>query len=97
MATTTNNARELLAQKVREALWAEWQGSAGGSLQSAVVYRRLVDEGVEVPGYQMSAILNSFKVGGLITVPHRPQREEEVREHGDLLIRGVHSDLCQSS
>ena len=95
MATTTNNAREL-AQKVREALWAEWQG-AGGSPQSAVVYRRLVDEGVEVPGYQMSAILNSFKVGGLITAPHRPQREEDVREHGDLVIMGVRSDLCHSS
>ena len=47
-----------------------------------------------VPGYQMSAILNSFKVGWLITAPHRLQREEDVREHGDLLIMGVHSDLC---
>jgi hypothetical protein len=45
----------------------------------------------------MSAILNSFKVGGLITVPHRPQREEDVREHGDLVIMGVRSDLCHSS
>ena len=45
----------------------------------------------------MSAILNSFKVGGLITAPHRLQREEDVREHGDLLITGVHSDLCPSS
>ena len=95
MATTPNNAREL-AKKVREALWAEWQG-AGGSLQSAVVYRRLIEEGVEVPGYQMSAILNSFKVGGLITAPQRLQREEDVREHGDLLIVGVRSDLCHSS
>ncbi len=95
MATPTN-AREL-AEKVREALCAEWQ-SAGGSLQSAVVYRRLLEEGVEVPSYQMSAILNSFKVGGLITAPHDgPQREDDVREHGDLLITGVHSDLCQSS
>jgi len=91
-----NSAREL-AEKVREALCAEWQ-SAGGSLQSAVVYRRLLEEGVEVPGYQMSAILNSFRVGGLITAAHDgPQREEDVREHGDLLITGVHSDLCQSS
>jgi hypothetical protein len=92
---TTNNAREL-AEKVREALWAEWQ-DAGGSLQSAVVYGRLLEEGVEVPGYQMSAILNSFKVGGLITAAHRPQREEDVREHGDLVIMSVHSDLCPSS
>jgi hypothetical protein len=89
---TTNNAREL-ADKVREALCAEWQG-AGGSLHSAIVCGRLLEEGVEVPGYQMRASLNSFKVGGLITAPHRLQREEDVREHGDLLIMGVHSDLC---
>ena len=96
MATTPTSAREL-AEKVREALCAEWQG-AEGSLQSAVVYRRLLEEGIEVPGYQMSAILNSFRVGGLIMAPHNgPQREEEVREHGDLVITGVHSDLCHSS
>jgi hypothetical protein len=96
VATTPNSAREL-AEKVREALCAEWQG-AEGSLQSAVVYRRLLEEGIEVPGYQMSAILNSFRVGGLIMAPHNgPQREEEVREHGDLVITGVHSDLCHSS
>jgi hypothetical protein len=68
-----------------------------GSLQSTVVYWRLLEEGVVVPGYQMSAILNSFKVGGLITAAPGPQREEDVREHGHLLIRGVRSDLCQCS
>jgi hypothetical protein len=46
----------------------------------------------------MSAILNAFKVGGLITASLGPQREEEeVRKHGDLLIRDVRSDLCTSS
>jgi hypothetical protein len=85
-----------LAEKVRQVICAEWQ-DAGGSLQSVAVYQRLLEEGVEVPGYQMSAILNSFKVGGLITAPHRPQREEDVREQSDLLIMGVHSDLCHSS
>jgi hypothetical protein len=54
-----DNAREL-AEKVREVICEEWQG-AGGSLQSAVVYERLLEEGVEV------------------------------------LIRGVSSDLCNSS
>ena len=93
--TTANNAREL-AKKVREVICAEWQ-DAGDSLHSVVVYERLLEKGVEVPSYQMSAILNSFKVGVLITAPQRPQSEKEVREHGDLLIRGVHSDLCQSS
>ena len=85
-----------LAERVREVICEEWQG-AGGSLQSAVVYQRLLEEGVEVPGYQMSAILNAFKVGGLIMAPPGSQREEEVRKHGDLLIRGVSSDLCPSS
>ena len=86
-----------LAEKVREVICAEWQG-AGGSLESAVVYRRLLEEGVEVPSYQMSAILNAFKVGGLIAASLGPQREEvAVRKHGDLLIRDVRSDLCTSS
>jgi hypothetical protein len=91
----TDDAPEL-AEKVRELICAEWQ-SAGGALQSAVVYQRLLEEGVEVPGYQMSAILNAFKVGGLIKVSLRPQREEGVRTHSDLLIEGVSSDLCRSS
>ena len=90
-----NDPREL-AEKIREVICEEWQG-AGGSLYSAVIYQRLLEEGVEVPGYQMSAILNAFKVGGLITAPPGPQREEDVRKHGDLLIRGVSSDLCNSS
>jgi len=95
VTTNAHDASEL-AERVRQVICEEWQG-AGGSLESAVVYQRLVEEGVEVPGYQMSAILNAFKVGGLITAPPGPQREEEVRKHGDLLIQGVSSDLCNSS
>ena len=92
---TGDNAREL-AEKVREVICEEWQGG-GGYLESAVAYGRLLEEGVEISGYQMSAILNAFKVGGLITAPPGPQREEDVRKHGDLLIRGVSSELCNSS
>jgi hypothetical protein len=88
------SAREL-AKRVREVICEEWE-DAGGSLESAVVYRRLLEEGSEVPDYQMSAILNAFRVGGLLTVLLRPQREEEVRKHGDLLISGVSPDLCNS-
>ena len=90
----SDGGREL-AEKVREVICGEWAG-AGGSLESAVVYRRLLEEGSEVPDYQMSAILNAFRVGGLLTVSLRPQREEEVRKHGDLLISGVSPDLCNS-
>ena len=68
-----------------------------GSLESAVVYQRLLEEGVEVPGYQKSAILNAFKLGGLITTPLRSQNEEEVCKHGDVLIRGVSANLCDHS
>ena len=74
----------------------EWQG-AEGTLYNAVIYQRLSEEGVEVPGYQMSAVLNAFKVGSLITASLRTQREEEVREHGDFLITSVHSALCNCS
>jgi hypothetical protein len=42
VATTTNNAREL-ADKVREVICEEWQG-AGGSLYSAIIYQRLLEE-----------------------------------------------------
>ena len=67
-------------------------------MHSALVYQRVLQDGVEVPDYQMSAILNAFKVGGLITAPPGPQqREEEVRKHGDLLIISVSPDLCNSS
>ena len=90
-----HDTREL-AERVREVICEEWQG-AGRSLESAVVYQRLLEEGIEVPGYQMSAILNAFKVGGLITAPPGRQREQDVRKHGDLLIRGVSSELCSSS
>jgi hypothetical protein len=95
---TANNAREL-AEKVREVICEEWQG-ARGSLYSAVIYQQLLEEGVEVPAYQMSAVLNAFKVGSLITASLRTQREEEeeeVRKHGDFLITSVHSELCNSS
>jgi len=91
-----HDTREL-AEKVREVICEEWQ-VAGGSLESAIVYQRLLEKGIEVPGYQMSAILNAFKVGGLIATPPKPQHEEaEVRKHGDLLITSVSSDLCTSS
>ncbi len=89
--------RRKLADKVREVICQEWEGAAG-SLESAVVHRRLLDDGVEVPDYQMSAILNAFKVGGLITAPLLgPQSEGEVRKHGGVLIRGVSPELCDSS
>jgi len=94
--TTNEHDASELAERVRQVICEEWQG-AGGSLGSAVVYKRLVEEGVEVPGYQMSAILNAFKVGSLLTAPPGSQREEEVRKHGDLLITSVSSDLCNST
>jgi hypothetical protein len=95
LVTNTHDVRGL-AEKVREAICVEWREGAPGSLESAVVYQQLLEEGVDVPGYQMSAILNAFRVGGLITAALRPQSEEEVRKHGDLLIKGVSPDLCSS-
>jgi hypothetical protein len=54
-----------LAEKVREVICEEWAG-AGGNLERAVVYRLFLEEGSEVPDYQMSAILNAFRVGGSV-------------------------------
>ena len=88
----TDSGREL-AENVRKVICEEWEG-AGGSLESAVVYQRLLEQGLEVIDYQLSAILNAFRVGTLLTVLLRPQREEEVRKHGDLLISSVSPDLC---
>ena len=95
MLANTDDSRDL-AEKVRQVICQEWE-RAGGSLESAVIYERLLAEGVEVSGYQMSAILNAFKLGGLITAPLRSQNEEEVRKHGDVLIRSVSANLCHSS
>ena len=92
-------AEKELAQKVRDVICEEWQRAGGSldSLESAVIYERLLAQGVEVADYQMSAILNALRVGGLITVRLRPQRgEEEVRKHGDLLITGLSPELCDS-
>jgi hypothetical protein len=95
VADNVGSDARALAEKVREVICEEWEG-AGGSLESAVVYQRLLEEEVKVPNYQMSAILNAFRVGALITVLPGGQLEEEVREHGDLLISGVSLDLCNS-
>jgi hypothetical protein len=88
----TDSGREL-AENVRKVICEEWEG-AGGSLESAVVYQWLLEQGLEVIDYKLSAILNAFRVGTLLTVLLRPQREEEVRKHGDLLISSVSPDLC---
>ncbi len=83
-----------LAEKIREIICDEWAAGADGPLESAVIYQRLLREGSEVPAYAMSAILNAFRVGGLIEAPLRHQSEEEIRKHGDLSIRDVNPDLC---
>ncbi len=92
---TKGDAGRALAEKIREVICDEWT-NAGGSLESAVVYQRLLREGAEVPGYAMSAVLNAFRVGGLIKALPRHQSEEEIRKHGDLSIREVSPDLCAS-
>ena len=86
-----------LAEKIREIICEEW-ADAGGPLESAVIYQRLLREGAEVPAYAMSAILNAFRVGGLIeATPLCHQSEEEIRKHGDLSISDVNPYLCASS
>jgi hypothetical protein len=89
-------AEKELAEKVRDVICEEWQRAGGSldSLESAVIYDRLLAQEVEVADYQMSAILNAFVVGRLIMLTPRRQREEETRKHGDVLISDVSPGLC---
>ena len=86
-------AEKELAEKVRDVICEEWQ-RAGDSLESAVIYDRLLAQEVEVADYQMSAILNAFVVGRLITRTPRQQRAEETRNNGHVLRRSVSLALC---
>jgi hypothetical protein len=46
--------------------------------------------------HRVYGITLAFRVGRLVTILLGPQREEEVRKHGDLLISGVSPELCDS-
>ena len=89
-------AEKELAEKVRDVICEEWQRSGGSldALESVVIYERLLAQEVEVANYQMSAILNAFVVGRLITLTPRQQRELTLLIRISPCLRVSSSDLC---
>jgi hypothetical protein len=63
-------------------------------LESATIYERLMNEGVEVPDHAMSEILVELAKGGQIklTMDSRPSRDP--RKYGSMTIHSVGPDLC---
>jgi hypothetical protein len=83
-----------LSDKVIEILCAEWR--PGVSLRSSEIYTRLIEDGVEVPDYAMSEVLEALNGGGLIKVPFDRPGEDAKRRHGDLTITYVDPHLCEA-
>jgi hypothetical protein len=89
-------AVEGLARRVMVAVCREWPRSKG-SLDSSVVYARLVVERAELPDYAMHDALQRLAEVGAIS-GHRGRRsDDEVREHGGMSIGGVDTGFCDEA
>jgi hypothetical protein len=63
-------------------------------LESAIIYERLVSEGVEVPDHAMSEILVELAKGGQIKLTMDTRPSGEPSKYGSMTIHGVSPDLC---
>jgi hypothetical protein len=87
-------AVEGLARRVMVAICREWPRSKG-SLDSSVVYARLVMERAELPDYAMHDALKRLEENELIIAPPSEIRsDDEVRAHGGMTIEGVDTNFC---
>ncbi len=87
-------AVEGLSRRVMVAICREWPRSKG-SLDSSVVYARLVVERAELPDYAMHDALKRLEEGDLIIATYRGrQSDDEVRVHGGMTIGGVDTNFC---
>ncbi len=85
-------AVEGLARRVMVAICREWPRSKG-SLDSSVVYTRLMEEGVQPPDYAMCDALK--RLDGWFITPYLGRRsEDQIRVHGGMRIGGVNTSLC---
>src|SRR5829696_9942988 len=88
-------AVEGLARRVMVAICREWPRSKG-SLDSSVVYARLVVERAELPNYAMHDALKRLEEKDLIIAPPAEIRsDDEVRAHGGMTIEGVDTNFCE--
>jgi hypothetical protein len=88
-------------QRVIEALCVEWelaQGSGSRTLDSEVVYKRLLGEGEVIEKGEMNAILTALRMTRLINGLRGQERKdlEAIERHGGMVISGVAPGLCQS-
>ena len=89
-------AVEGLARRVMVAICREWPRSKG-SLDSSVVYARLVVERAELPYYAMHDALQRLAEVGAIS-GHRGRRsDDEVHEYGGMSIGGVDTGFCDEA
>jgi hypothetical protein len=63
-------------------------------LQSATIYDRLINEGVEVPDHAMSEILVELARDGQIKLTFDTRPSGEPRKCGSMTIHHVSSELC---
>ena len=85
---------EDLRQKIIDIICEEWP-TPDGYLQSATIYERLINEGVEVPDRAMSAVLLRQAEDGRITLAvDTSHADDEVRRHGAMTIHHVSPELC---
>jgi hypothetical protein len=83
---------EKLARQVMTVICREWPRSRG-SLDSSVVYTRLIEEGVDPPNYAMRDALNRLD-GWFIRLYFGRRSNDQIRVHGGMSLRGVNTDLC---
>jgi hypothetical protein len=86
-------AVEGLARRVMVAICREWPRSKG-SLDSSVVYARLVVERAELPDYAMHDALKRLEEKDLIATYLGRWSDDEVRAHGGMTIGGVDTNFC---
>jgi hypothetical protein len=83
---------EELARQVMAVICREW-ARLRPSLDSSVVYTRLIEEGVDPPDYAMREALN--RLNGWFIRPYLGRRsDDQIRVHGGMSIGGVNIDLC---
>ena len=87
-------------QRVIEALCAEWklaESYGRGTLDSEVVYRRLLGEGESIEKGDMNAILTALRMTRLISGLRTQEREDQeaIERHGGMVITRVGHGLCQ--
>jgi hypothetical protein len=80
-------ARQVMAVICQE--WPRWRPS----LDSSVVYIRLIEEGVDPPDYAMHDALK--RLNGWFITPYLGRRsDDQICVHGGMSLRGVNTDRC---